>query len=177
MKKWFFVFAIASTFTAPTFAEGFYIGLDAGRARVSGDEDVPALKTTAVGIYGGYQFTKYLATEVSYRDLGKKDVELFNDGSLSISGNVKANTTGASVVATLPIDEAFGLFARLGYARTNAKINVPDFGITVKDHINGALYGAGAHYVINKQFDVRAEYTRLNKADTNLFLVGVAYHF
>lgn len=73
-----------------------------------------------------------------------------------ISGvKVKLNNEyGIYGVARLPVNDKFDVFARVGYARAEAKVA----GSSGSD--DGVAYGAGAEYSFDGKNGVRADYTK-----------------
>lgn len=73
-----------------------------------------------------------------------------------ISGTkVKLNNEfGVYGVAKYPVNENFDVFARVGYARADAKVG----GTSGND--DGVAYGVGAQYLFDGANGVRADYTR-----------------
>ena len=123
-------------------AEGFYAGAGLGSARVKAD----GFKDDDLGfkIFGGYSFNDYLAAEVEYLDGGTAK----DDGI-----KLKPEQFGVSVLGSLPVNETFSLFARVGF--TSWEVKQSGGG---KEDDEDLLYGLGAALNIGEQFQVRAEY-------------------
>ena len=70
---------------------------------------------------------------------------------------------GAYGVATLPINENFELFGRLGYGTTSIKADVAGFSAT--EDGESVNYGVGANYFFDGRNGVRADWTRRDFTD------------
>ena len=74
MKKQFLVACILGAFTLPAMADNFYIFGDIGQGKmeVDGGNDSKLSKTdTTFAVGAGYDFNKFVAIELAYRDLGE----------------------------------------------------------------------------------------------------------
>ena len=164
---------LTTAFATPVFAStdmGPYVGLGIGQS--STDKYNLSTKTgTAVSIYAGYQFMKYVAAEVQYNDLG----------SITPTGgsSVKINGYSLAAVGTLPLNEQWALQAKLGYAATK-------LGSPVSNTKNDVVYGIGGQYNINPMWGVRLAYDMYSvetpapftqKATTSVLWVSGLYRF
>ena len=68
-------------------------------------------------------------------------------------------------VATLPINENFELFGRLGYGTTSIKADVA--GFTASEDGESVNYGVGANYFFDGRNGIRADITRRDFTDSN----------
>ena len=66
-------------------------------------------------------------------------------------------------VATLPINENFELFGRLGYGTTSIKADVA--GFSAREDGESVNYGVGANYFFDGRNGVRADWTRRDFTD------------
>ena len=79
-------------------------------------------------------------------------------------------------VATLPINENFELFGRLGYGTTSIKADVA--GFSAREDGESVNYGVGANYFFDGRNGVRADWTRRDFTDDNggeLDTYGLSY--
>lgn len=173
MKKYVAALSLLTAIlSAPAMAagEGFYVGFDLGQ---SSTDTLPlSTKTgTAWSILAGYRFTKYVAAEVQYNDLGKPTVT--GGPSFKISGY------SAAVLGMLPINEQWEVMAKLGYAST--KLDTP-FGNTKSDF----MYGIGAQYNVSANWSGRLLYDQYTvetpapaslKGTTSVIAVSAIYRF
>ena len=151
-------FVLAISFSAPSFAQSWYADLGAGRGKVSGDGFSET--KTAYAARLGYRFHPNFAVDGGYYDFGTFD-------------DVKFSSWGASVVAIAPLD-AFDIYGRIGYVRTEAKISGGD-----KTHKSTAMYGAGGRYMFSPQLGIYVEYVYQKPEDIKIdgWMAGVQFRF
>lgn len=166
MKKTLAI-ALLSATAATAFAadSGFYAGVNLGQSR-SGNPYPGMSQTkssdTAVGVLAGYQFSKNVGVEAFYTDAGKYQVA---DNAGSLSG--KTNALGLAAVGTLPLSDAFSMYAKLGYAQTkgsSAFTAAPgsrnqslDVGSATR---SAATYGLGGVYNVSPALGIRFGWDR-----------------
>jgi opacity protein-like surface antigen len=150
------VLVTAAGLSAPCFAQSWYADLGVGRGKVSsnGFSDTQ----TAYAARVGYRFNPNIAVDAGYYDFGKHD-------------DVKFSSWAASVVASAPID-AFDIYGRIGYARTEAKGDN-------KVHKSTALYGAGGRYMFTPQAGLYVEYLYQKPGDLKIdgWMLGAQFRF
>jgi opacity protein-like surface antigen len=122
-------------------------------------------------IYGGYQFNRTWAAEAGYSDFGDHDVA---------NATTKGNAYYVAAKATMPINEQFSAYGKLGVERSERKYNSPL--LNVKDTDTGAYGALGVEYKLNQQVSLTAEYERYGKeqdigAKSNVWTVGAHYNF
>ncbi|MEH6552327.1 MAG: outer membrane beta-barrel protein [Pseudomonadales bacterium] len=177
------LFAGASVVAASTSiaADGsFYAGLGVGQTKVKDfDPSFDAVpqdseeayfkyddKDTSYNLFVGYRFNPYFALEGSYVNLGEITATA-DDGYEFGSLNIESHGLAASVLGSLPIGDAFSLYARLGayYGETEASTvyrymdDEPESD-SEKEKDTAILGGVGAAYAFNERFALRAEYNR-----------------
>jgi OmpA-OmpF porin, OOP family len=185
MKKNILASLVLSTLLAsPAFAEGFYIGADAGNSKASASENNISFSgnDTTFGIHAGYKFSPYLSAEIGYRDHGSaKDTVVFI--KVPVNVNVSAKSVTASVLASYPFTESFSVYGRLGVASIKATYEASaSSGYTYTDDSTGtkAMFGIGAQYAFNKNISLRSEYTQYAEIEGTKFsalTVGANYSF
>jgi len=164
MKKIIALAAIAALSTVAQ-ADGFYIGGDVGKSRVSDIE----FKSTSYALFGGYKFTDNIAAEVGYRNLGKETYTLSGR-----TANVKLSAVQVSAVFSAAVSSEFSVFGRLGVNSIDIKATGPA-GIAKGDETR-ALIGFGARYALSKEFGLRAEFQK-PASDVQVFTFGADYRF
>jgi OOP family OmpA-OmpF porin len=186
--------------------KGFYMGASLGQSRAnnlgscSDIFDIVnscSVKSTDTGwrLFGGYQFNKHVAGELSYVDLGKFTVSGFGRVAgtpvfADASGSDKVNGFSFDAVGTLPIDVGFGLIGRIGlFAWTLDASASASGGISAStsDKPTGASLdaGLGVKYDFENNIGVRAEFQRFfsigndttGKSDVDLISASVIYRF
>jgi OOP family OmpA-OmpF porin len=133
-----------------------YGGLDVGSTKVDGSS-----KETSVGGFVGYNFHQNFALEGGLRRLGSYDVP---------GDDLTLDQTALSVVGSVPLNQGFNVFGRLGYNHLK----------TDSDFINGSesgvLYGVGLGYNFSPTVAGRVEVQKPASDLTNVS-VGVAFQF
>jgi OOP family OmpA-OmpF porin len=173
---------LAGLFAAPAAhageESGGYFGAGIGQASASDYCSGPAgfavtscdNKDTSFKIFGGYRFTRNIAAEVAYVDLGKYRAT----GSFGgIPFDVHTELTGVTVqaVGIVPFGNEFSLMGRIGaiFWDLNTSGTVGSFpGGTGDSGVDIAL-GAGAQYKFARNFAVRADldyYPNLGNSNT-----------
>lgn len=142
----------------------FYVGADVGRSSYT-SPGLTDTRATSYGVNGGYAYTKNLAVEASYADLG--DVAT---GAVK----TKANVTDLAAVGTYNISNAFAMYGRLGYAWADTDTA----GATTRH--DSVTYGAGVSYRLTDAIDLRGGMKRYGLSGsshvTNLN-AGLRYNF
>jgi len=132
---------------------------------------------TSFRLFGGYQFTRNIAAELGYTDLGKLKVSGFG-----LSGEVKATAWDLSGVFSWPFANQFAVFGRLGLAYTKGESSGA-FG-SASDNKTGVTWGLGAQWDFTRNFGARAEWQRYRvdagsagTGDVDNLNIGVLYRF
>lgn len=137
---------------------GFSVGLDYGRTEAKKYcDDIANCHSTDKGpkIEVGYDFNKNLGVELGYTSFGT----LFDTTQNSLNLSQKSNAITLSVLGSLPVNEWFGVYGRLGYARYDTNNSGAVDGVAVEDESgNTPMWGAGVKFMLNEQFALRVEY-------------------
>ena len=134
---------------------------------------------TAWSLGAGYRFSRYLAAEVEYLDLGTTDYaehytfdSPFPVDTGIITHNFSSSMTGVSVsvLGSLPVGRDFALFLRGGALFADREVHIPfslgEGDITYGDTI--WLAGAGVEWNLSKAWSMRAEYQRTGDFESTL---------
>ncbi len=138
---------------------------------------------TAFKLFGGAQFTDYLAAEGSLVYLGNfEGTATGTVGGIPDHLNFRYEVSGLSgdLVGTLPLSQEFALLGRVGAFFWN----VTDVFDDVHDGVS-LDYGAGVEVNFNRNVGLRAEYVRYQdvgtnqtgKTDLNLTSLSLIYRF
>lgn len=127
-------------------------------------------KDTSFKIFGGYRFTRNVAVEVAYVDLGKYHAT----GSVSgLPFDVHTELTGVTVqaVGIVPFGNEFSLMGRIGaiFWDLNNSATVGSFAGGSGDSGADIAMGVGAQYKFTSNFGVRADldyYPNLGNSNT-----------
>jgi len=176
--------ALLSTVVAtPVFAAdsgGYnYIGVSVGHTKTENPYTGLGTMTkdtdTAAGsLFGGYQFTKNWGLELFYTSAGKLE---FSTGS-----NISGTAYGFRAVGTLPINDAFSVYGKFGYA--DVKTDCNSCAVTGDKH-NTVTGGLGGQYNVNKEVGITLGWDQYElstgggaaKPKTNIVSIGALYKF
>ncbi len=132
----------------------------------------------ALRLFTGYLINRYLGIEGGYLRLGKFTANRLV-GGVSATDELKAYTGYLEGVATLPLGDRFGLFAKAGGVYWSIKTRGTLAGASVTDDTKGGfdfIGGAGAQFFFTRNLGVRAEYEfipKLGNSATGEVDVGV----
>jgi OOP family OmpA-OmpF porin len=191
MKKQLLVVLLGSALAAPlaAYAEGAYVGVNVGRSDQKLTLDgLGSVSDSGTGykLYGGYGFNKNFGVEGGYVKLGTGKIS-YVDGADSGTVSSKPQALYVAATATLPVNDQFSLFAKVGAAFNRVKLE--DVGTagnsSEKKSRTTALLGVGAAYNVTKAVAIVAEYEdygKIAKVDGahvkgNLLSIGVRYKF
>jgi OmpA-OmpF porin, OOP family len=177
---------------------GPYIGVSVGQGRVNAQDlaqqnadhlaangylyaDIDSAQSSAgYKLYWGYQFNRYLATELIYSYLGSFNMSGHTVGpTYNLNGNTKAMTAGLDMVGMIPFTTDMSGLVRLGYVKGKNETSVSFEGggsTSWTDHKSGAKYGLGAEWQLAKLLHLRieAEYYYSNPSDRiRMISIGV----
>ena len=160
---------------------GVYVGGNLGQSNYrAGDMNGMATSTdtnpTGYSLFGGYNFNQHFAIEGGYGNFGNA-----NQSNSSDRFEVRTQSFYAAAKGTLPINEKFGVYGKLGVANNRTSVNSQvSYNGT---HSNAGLYaGVGAEYNINKNVAVTLDYQTFGKSSdrddkVELTSVGLRYSF
>ena len=139
-------------------AEGLYLGAGIGQATL---KDSP-FKDDDMGfkVFGGYACNQNFAAEIEYLDGGT---------AKDLGFKVDTSVFSVSALGTLPLNEQFLLFARLGYG--SWKLDVKG-GSNEDDE--DLIYGLGAAFNVGPQFQIRAEWQAVDVSSASYDYFGVS---
>jgi OOP family OmpA-OmpF porin len=190
---------IASNASAAVSAPGAYVGGGIGWGTINqpGFNDAYDNKTTDNGVAGrvyvGVDLNQYLGAELGFTkfsDMDTSGVFASSIGPLDASGKIQTYAFDAVAKGTLPLQNGFNLFGKLGVAYLNEKasVSITDvFGDSASDtsviHAYLPTFGAGISYDINKNVAADVSWMRIQKVNdtdlksTDTVMFGVSYHF
>jgi len=145
----------------------------------SDDESAPALKV-GLGIeLNPMSPSVIFALETYFQYLGKGKMKFINGGTYATSGEIDAYLYHLDLVGKVPLDQIYedlSFLARVGYARSQASVDVTFGGTTTDGYSNSneVTYGAGFEI---KNF--RLEYQQLNdmSSDPRIYTLGYVFRF
>ena len=138
-----------------------YVGVDVGAT----DVDFFHSDRTSYGAFAGYNVTNNVAIEGGYRRLFS-----YTGGNFE----TQANQIALSAIASLPLNNGFSVYGRLGANRVDEHIS--SGGIVHKHPDTKVLYGVGASYDFGNKLSGRVEVQKPSSDVTNLS-TGLSYSF
>lgn len=191
MKQQFIAALIGAAIAFPVAAqaEGFFVGGNVGRSEQKLSIDgMGSIKDTGTGfkLNGGYKFNANYGMEVAYVKLGKAEVRA--QGYFAYS---EPQTVFVAATGTLPLNNEFSLFGKVGIAQNHVKATTGYNGLRYSSSSSGtenrttAVFGIGAGYQLNKNVSFVAEYENFGKIakdepvslKADMLSVGVRYSF
>lgn len=151
---------------------GFYVGAGLGEAWVKVDDSGFDANDTAFKVFGGYNFNRNFAVELSYIDGGKPD-DRFGAGSVEVS----IDGFNLSALVRAPVNDVFAVFGKLGYASYDGDVKgrignaVVASGSSSEDDLS---YGVGASFNVGTAFEVRGEYEAIDVSGGSFKLLSVS---
>ncbi|WP_332853701.1 outer membrane beta-barrel protein [Duganella sp. S19_KUP01_CR8] len=180
------IFAMIAALAAPLAvqAEGYYVGGNIGRAEQKADVGSASFKesTTAYKLVGGYNYNKNVGAEIGYADL--REVSVSGNGAKVSS---KPSAFYVAATGTLPLNEQFSVFGKLGVARAHEKLSATYTKVSesATENRTTPYISVGAAFLLNQQVSFVAEYENFGKIakdgsaniKADMFSVGVRYSF
>ena len=175
------LFSALSLGSAPAFSQdqGFYAGASFGKSDLKDactglpncdDSD------TALSIFGGYQFNKHFGAEIAYTDVGKASAS-----SGANAATLEAKGFEFLAVGTIPLNQQFSLYGKLGLFMWDADIRTSGPGVTVLTSDDGTdlTIGFGARYSFTKNLAAQLQWQRyeLDNFDVDVISVGILFRF
>lgn len=190
MKKILFAALIAGTslFSVAAHADGAYAGFALEKTNYSIDvigatTTSKSDKPTGFKIYGGWEYNQNLAIEAGYADFGAAK-NSFTTGATTGTVEAKVSSFYVAGKGTLPINEQFSAYGKLGVARNKSDISGTGGGaaINYSSSKTGMYAGLGLAYNLNKNAAVTVEYENFGKLDNagskaNVFSIGARFNF
>jgi OOP family OmpA-OmpF porin len=160
---------------------GLYVGGSVGQMKAEGDCPTGFtcdLKDSGWKVFGGYQFHRNFAVEVTYGDWG--DITLTTQaGSITVTGTGAISSWGVAGLGMLQLGPRFSVFGKAGMLITEQEVAASGGGITTSAVDDGAEFhwGFGATFSIGRNLGLRAEWERLHKSEVDFMSLGIQYKF
>lgn len=132
-------------------------------------------------LFGGYEFNRTWGVEAGYTDFRSSNVT-YSLGGVPGSGETKGHSLYVAGKASMPINEQFLAYAKLGVARNKNELETVN-AVMNRSESKTEAYGAlGLQYNINQDVSLIAEYERYGKskdfgAKANVWTIGAKYSF
>lgn len=163
MKQLLMVGVLSGMVLAPAYAEGVYGGIGVANARsIFDDSDKYGPK-----LFGGYDFTQHWGIEAGFArgplDEYTRNYPEFGPGVYMHQKN-RTQSLYVAAKGTLPMNDRFSLFTKLGLSHTRIKIDIngsPTIGQHQDTQSNTGLYvGIGARYQLTQKLGLTLEVER-----------------
>ena len=165
---------LAMGMTGSAVAEtGFYAGASVGQATIDACDGVVNCDDEDTGwkIFGGWELNPNIALEAAWVDLGE------------VSGTVAGSTVSGEadgfvfdVRGTLPLNDQFGVFAKVGLIDWEIEGGGAVAGF--EDDGTDLMYGVGAQYMFTEQFGIVGEWEFYDTEDeADLLSIGALIKF
>ncbi|MEQ1591200.1 MAG: outer membrane beta-barrel protein [Thiobacillaceae bacterium] len=180
---------------------GWYAGVSLGQSKA--DVSASDLKSTLVAagytgvvasvdntdtgwkLFGGYQLNKNIGFEAAYVNLGSLTVNATyaTPAGSPARANIDVDGFQLSAVGTLPLNDAFAVFGKVGaFFSKLDQTGTGAFAASASTDNTDWTYGLGGNWQFNQNIGLRAEWERFQglgsaKKDTDLYSLGVVYHF
>lgn len=176
--------AMSAAQAQTTAAPRGYVGAGIASAdhdfKMSGATNVDTEGHKASGkLFGGYDFNQNWGVEAGYTDFRKSDVN-YSIGSVNNRGETDGRALYLAAKATLPVNEQFSVYGKLGATRIKNELEVVNASIS---RSKTEAYGAvGAEYKLNGNVSLIGEYERYGKskdfgAKADVLTIGAKYAF
>ena len=172
---------------AQTTMPGVYVGIGAGQAEplqydTCDTRPICKKKGSAYRAFGGYQFSRNLAVEAAFSDLGK-----VSSSSPGFDQSVKVRAGELTVVASYPASERFSVFGKAGgyYAQSTSTTTQSGTTTTVRETNGNPTFGAGLQFFMTRNLALRGEGQRYMKvgggkigdSPYNAYTLGLLWKF
>lgn len=129
-------------------------------------------------IFGGYQFNKNFAAELTYMQTDDFTATV-NFGGASAAVNADGKIWGLAALGMLPVNPQFSVFGKVDFAQTDAQgtVTVGGTTVTVGDDDTEAHFGVGLMFNFTRNWGARLEWERLDKSKLEIISVSVMYRF
>lgn len=154
---------LLSVVAVPAFASDMYVGLRGGQAKTNienntfNNSTLTSTNPTGWGVFIGHDFNSNFAFEAEYLNLGEIK-----------AGTSSAKSTGFSLsgVGSIPLNQNFSLFGKLGFAMITGS---PGGSYTGNDMKSRALtYGLGGQFNLGSSVGIRLGWDKYKFNDTGL---------
>ncbi len=187
MKK--LIFAVLTGVAAMSAAQAQISSPYVGVGIASSDHD---LKIGAAGsatsdgwkgsgkIFGGFDVNQTLGIEAGYTDIRKAN-HTYTIGGVSGTATSEGHRSYLAAKATMPINDAFSVYGKLGAGYSKVKLNASTLGSS-SDSETEVYAGLGTQYKISDRMALLLEYERYGKSKdagvkADAITVGARYSF
>jgi OOP family OmpA-OmpF porin len=175
MKKIAIAIMLSAFVAAPAVAADLYAGVKLGSVNY-GYGNVTNNDQIGFGLLGGFAFNENFAVEAEYTSLGGFD---------SPQGTIKGSSFGVSGIGSVPLNQQFSLFGKLGIASTSLKDSPkPGYVGVYTYNYSGLTVGVGGQYNVSPVVGIRVGFDWYKVGDSvsgtssaNMMYVGGVFKF
>lgn len=126
----------------------------------------------SLGFSGGYHVSQYLGVEGGYSRLFLSSILIANSQGLIGRESVEGVSLLVAVVGTIPINDKFEMFFKLGRANTKIKYkftptNTANSIQSATSRKTNLMFSLGGQFNVNRHFGIRAQYEELGQVGVN----------
>jgi OOP family OmpA-OmpF porin len=182
------VLALAGSLPATQASAQGFVGASFGQSDI--DEEITTGlidsgtvdgKDTGWKIFGGYMFSRNFGLEVAYVNLGEVSYSGTFGGFPVTGGKVEVTGFNVAALGSLPINEQFSIFGKIGLFMWEAEASDTTGGVPFSATADGTdlSLGLGVSYNFTRNFAVRAEWEmfQTDEADATLLSIGAVFRF
>ena len=178
MQKQFFAALLGAALVMPLAAqaEGSYVKFGLGQSEY---KQTGSANETAASLAYGFSFDKNFGAEIGYINFGKN-----KEGDATFSQTTHRQAFYIAGVGSLPVTDAFSLFAKLGVAANKYEQNFVSVGINKSENVTKtkSMYGLGFSYNFTKEIAGTLEYqdfgkVGVDKVKVSAITAGIRYDF
>jgi opacity protein-like surface antigen len=187
MKK--LIFAVLAGLTAMSAAQAQVSSPYIGIGVATSDHDLKigaAGSTTSDGwkasgkVFGGFDVTPMFGVEAGYTDIRKAD-HTYTIGGVTGSATSEGSRSYLAGKATMPVNDAFSVYGKLGVGYSKLKLSSPGLGNS-DDSKTEAYAGLGGQYKLSEKVALSLEYERYGKSKdagvkADAITLGARYSF
>lgn len=132
-------------------------------------------------LFGGYYFNQTWGVEAGYTDFRKSDVN-YSIGGANLRGETEGHSAYLAAKATMPVNEQFSVYGKLGAARNKSELNMVNAAQSISRSKTEAYGALGAQYQLSQDIALIAEYERYGKRKdfgqkADVLTIGAKYSF
>ena len=179
MQKQFFAALLGAALVMPLAAqaEGSYVKFGLGQSEYK--NSFGSENETAASLAYGFSFDKNFGAEIGYINFGT-----YKESNAIYSETLKRQAFYIAGVGSLPVTDAFSLFAKLGVAANKYEQNFVSVGINKSENVTKtkSMYGLGFSYNFTKEIAGTLEYqdfgkVGVDKVKVSAITAGIRYDF
>lgn len=172
------IITLLSSLAVTAVAADPYVGVAVGTASYKVDTGTGGNfeeDGTGTKIYGGYNFNKYYAAEVTIYNFAEASVGAVEatPGSGFVSAEASMKGVGVYAVGMYPVSKEVNLMAKLGMLSWDADVRIDT--TTKKNDGTDVAYGLGISYAFTKELLATAEWEAFDSDNPELSMLSIGF--